>query len=63
VLDPFMGGGATMLAARRLGSKAVGVEVEERYCELAARRCSQEMDCHTANAELHSSECSEAERR
>lgn len=38
VLDPFMGSGTSLIAAAELGHKAVGVELEERYCEIAARR-------------------------
>jgi site-specific DNA-methyltransferase (adenine-specific) len=53
ILDPFAGSGTTGRAAKDLGRKAVLIEREERYCEIAARRMGQGvLDFGTANSVL-----------
>jgi len=43
ILDPFLGSGTTCYCAKKLNRYSIGVEIEEKYCEIAAKRCCQEV--------------------
>jgi site-specific DNA-methyltransferase (adenine-specific) len=57
VIDPFMGSGTTLRAAKDLGRNCVGIDIEERYCEIAANRMQQEVIQFGEDARAGQGEC------
>ena len=51
-VDPFMGSGTTLIGARELNRKCIGIEINEKYCEIAAKRCSQSVFDFSKGGEL-----------